>query len=127
MNLYGYPGILRDFYYERYSAGEPEETTALPSQYQDLAAEFERERGALRDAIGDTALELVWDAVFGEDGDEMDLAPGAPDLLVWAPDASIWFFTEVKSGADSLRPSQTDWLWRNREIASGHYVLTILS
>ena len=32
----------------------------------------------------------------------------APDLLVYAPDYSDWFFCEVKGGSDHLRQAQKD-------------------
>jgi hypothetical protein len=35
-----------------------------------------------------------------------DSAYGCPDLLVYAPDFSDWYFCEVKGGTDRMRPAQ---------------------
>lgn len=35
--------------------------------------------------------------------------PQCPDLLVYAPDRSDWFFVEVKGPRDRLRPKQRDY------------------
>ena len=123
MNLHGYPGLLRDFHYARFTDGEHEPPIEYSPAVTELRAELERERSALRTALS-AGLDSVFDAVF--DFDEFTPAAGAPDILVWAPDASCWFFSEVKASGDSLRPSQTAWLRQHRDVVHGHYILTIL-
>ena len=124
MNLHGYPGILRDIYYARSETDEAELCTESSTETTAIRVEMERERNALRDALGEAGLDSVLKAVF--DFDEFTAAAGAPDILVWAPDSSCWFFSEVKAPGDSLRRSQTDWLRRHSDVVHGHYVLTIL-
>lgn len=124
MNLDGYPGLLRRFYYARFQTDEPKTRISHPPEVTQLLADIERKHDALRSALGEADLDAVLEAVF--DFDEFTPAAGVPDILVWSVDASCWFFSEVKAPGDSLRPSQTKWLKQHHHLVRGHYVLTIL-
>ena len=47
-----------------------------------------------------------------------------PDLLVYHPDLSDWFFCEVKGPRDSLRPEQIE-LFREMEHTTGKDVYVV--
>lgn len=47
-----------------------------------------------------------------------------PDLFVYDPTKRLWFFTEVKSFNDFLRPNQWDWIAPIQQYLGGHIILT---
>lgn len=77
-----------------------------------------------------TKLNDLHDALFYSfDGlPEITLMPGAPDLLLWFPDAAngFWLFTEVKAPGDYLSSTQRGWLEHNWELLEGHFLITLL-
>jgi hypothetical protein len=148
MNLYGYPGILRQLMYGECDNDDDDDLETHPlyanllkeagidlpldppnvvQAIKELREESERERHALSDALGPDGLDALTHAIF--DFDEFPpFAPGTPDILVWlhTPATSCWFLSEVKAPSDSLRESQKDWLAARWGFVCGHYLLTIL-
>lgn len=68
--------------------------------YQSLVEKYDcrnhpRKHAAFRRIVGPTVF-----------ADVMRNPAGIPDLLVYAPDRSDWFFAEVKGASDRLKPHQ---------------------
>lgn len=130
MNLFGYPGLLRDLFYadieDNEYGGIHSYPPELTSYIEESRAQSLPEKLALSHALGTDALDLAFDAVF--EFDEFNVAPGVPDILIWlhTPELSCWFFSEVKAPGDSLRVSQTEWLSQHWKFVRGHYLLTLL-
>lgn len=134
MNLYGYPGPLRELIYDQADDLDDADDLALeyfPSEIAEtvkqLRAESAYERESLAEALGPKDLNELTKAIFEFD-EFPPFVPGVPDLLVWlnTPGLSCWFLSEVKAPGDSLRSSQTEWLASNWHFVRGHYLLTIL-
>ncbi|WP_158925140.1 VRR-NUC domain-containing protein [Acidisphaera sp. S103] len=84
---------------------------------------------ALGKILGPDRSSTLYEAVFDEVEEiyeDIIVAAGSPDLLVWSPDPErgFWFFSEVKAQGDSLSASQKAWLDQNWETVQGHYLIT---
>jgi VRR-NUC domain len=94
-----------------------------------LETEF-REKVALARLLGVDVANSLHDAVFDQyDGyQDIILSAGAPDLLVWLPNAEtgFWFLSEVKAPGDYLSETQRAWLNENWHFVQGHYSVTEL-
>ena len=101
----------------------------MPPAVADMLAEFDlddlRENLELARCIGADAIGGVIDLVL-EPFEEFKTQSGAPDLLVWSEQESIWFFAEVKGPGDYIRPSQVAWLERAWDTINGRFALILL-
>jgi hypothetical protein len=113
--------------------------TLSDSAFARTARELENalfeEKLTLRQTMTETQCEACYNAIFptyvDEDGTwtaDFKEGPGAPDLLVWHSDPSqnLWFFCEVKSQSDRLRPTQHDWLQGFWQQIDGRFLLLLL-
>jgi hypothetical protein len=100
------------------SACSAEATAIMENSFRELLS--------LGGALRQTAFDDVWETIF--DFDELSVASGSPDLLVWLPfgDPPLWFFTEVKGPGDSLRQSQIEWITKHWQVIKGHFLVTQL-
>jgi len=73
--------------------------------------------------LGSEAIEGLYEAILHFD--EYSVVEGAPDLLLWHPNAAynLWCFAEVKGPGDHLRESQSGWIRSYWEHIRGHIVI----